>query len=151
MEFTKKDLNQTLRPKPQALSAKRKRVKIDATGKTLGRLAVEISNHLIGKNNSYYCDFWDTGASVVVDNVDKLTFTGSKAAQKSYYTYSGYKGNVKEKTLGVLFAKDPSKVLRYAVRGMLPKNKLRDPRMKRLKMFVGEGSAKYNHLLSQSA
>jgi large subunit ribosomal protein L13 len=65
-----------------------------------------------------------------------MIWTGNKGVQKIYHTYSGYKGHVKEIALKDLMKKDPLKVLRYAVRGMLPKNKLRDPRMKRMKSFV---------------
>lgn len=149
MNFTKKDLNMTLYMKPDLLEKKRARVKVDAAGMHIGKIAVMIADRLIGKNYAHYCDFWDAGDFVVVDNVDKLTYTGNnKGAQKMYFNYSGYKGNVKSISLELLMKKDPSKVLRYAVRGMLPKNKLRDKRMKRLKIFTG-ASHKYDALHPQ--
>lgn len=108
-------------------------------------MAVDIANKLSGKGKPYQCDFWDAGDFVVVENVDKLVYTGNnKALQKIYYSYSGYKGNVKSINLKDLMQKNPQKVLRLAVRGMLAKNKLRAPRMKRLKAVVGT-TTKYDH------
>ena len=72
---------------------------VDASGKTLGRLAVEIAKKIQGKHKAHHCDFWDAGDFVVVTNVDKMTTTGYKTNSKNYFTYSGYKGNVKSKTL----------------------------------------------------
>ncbi|GHW02564.1 hypothetical protein AGMMS50249_3500 [candidate division SR1 bacterium] len=134
MEFTKKDLNKTLWVRQSDQENHRLRYKVDATGLTLGRLAVDIAKKLAGKDKSYYSDFWDAGSFVIVENVDKIAVTGKKLHDKVYYSYSGYKGNVKSITLGELLKKNPSKALRFAVRGMLAKNKLRDARMKRLKM-----------------
>lgn len=82
---------------------------------------------------------------MVVANVSKLSWTGNKGLDKKYHSYSGWKGNVKTIDLKTLFAKDPCKVLWFAVRGMLPKNKLRDQRMKMLKMFPNETN-KYANL-----
>ncbi|MCF7834737.1 50S ribosomal protein L13 [Candidatus Gracilibacteria bacterium] len=144
MEFTKKDLNKTLRVKQEDQIKNRKRFRVDANGKTLGRLAVDIANKLSGKGNTYYSDFWDGGDFVLVENVDKISVTGKKLEEKVYYSYSGYKGNVKEITLKNLLIKNPSKALWFAVRGMLAKNKLRDSRMKRLKMVVGT-TTKYDN------
>jgi len=138
MEFTGKDLNKTLWAKQESLIKERKWYRVDATGKTLGRLAVDIAMKLQGKTKAEYCDFWDAGDFVIVDNVEKMIFSGnSKALQKIYYSYSGWKGNVKQINLQELMKKDPAKVLWFAVRGMLPKNKLRDSRMKRLKSHKG--------------
>ena len=81
----------------------------------------------------------------VVENADKIVVTGKKLSQKLYYTYSGYKGNVKSKTLGVMLKKKSMDPLWFAVRGMLPKNKMRDIRMKRVKMFT-TASTKYDFL-----
>lgn len=136
MTFTKKDLNTTLYIKPEQLEKSRKWYKVNAEGKTLGKLAVICADLLIGKNNAGYCDFWDTGAFVVVENADKIAVSGKKLLQKMYYTYSGYKGNVKSKNLQTMLQKKPTDPLWFAVRGMLPKNKLRDSRMKRLKLFT---------------
>lgn len=136
MEFTKNDLNKTLRVKKDFLEKNRQWHKTDATGKTLGRLATQIANRLMGKNKAHYADFWDAGDYVIVENVAKVAVTGNKLEEKLYYSYSGYKGNLKTINLKSLLAKKPEKALWYAVRGMLPKNKLRDGRMKRLKLVV---------------
>lgn len=145
MTFTKNDLNKTLYTKPELLEKNRKWYKIDATGKTLGRLAVICADLLMGKNNPTYSDFWDAGAFVIVENADKINVTGKKLMQKLYYSYSGYKGNLKSKTLQTMLTKKPTDPLWFAVRGMLPKNKLRDRRMKRLKLFTTD-TAKYDNL-----
>lgn len=139
------DLNKTVYKKPADLEKSRKWYKIDAEGKTLGRLAVVIADHLIGKNEAHYCDFRDCGGFVVVENADKIKVTGDKLAQKMYYSYSGYKGNLKSKTLGVMLQKKSMDPLWFAVRGMLPKNKMRDKRMKRMKMFT-TNTSKYDFL-----
>ncbi len=144
MEFTQKDLNKTIRVRQSDQEKNRRWYHVDATDKTLGRLAVDIATKLMGKDRAYYSDFWDAGSFVVVENVDKILTTGKKLDQKVYYRYSGYKGNLKSITLRELLKKNPSKALWYAVRGMLPKNKLRDARMKRLKMVVGT-TTKYDH------
>ena len=145
MTFTKKDLNKTLYVKPDQLEKSRKWYKVNAEGKTLGKLAVICADLLMGKNVPAYSDFWDAGAFVVVENADKITVTGKKLMQKMYYTYSGWKGNVKSKNLQTLLQKKPTDPLWFAVRGMLPKNKLRDSRMKRLKLFTTT-TAKYDNL-----
>lgn len=139
------DLNKTVYKKPADLEKTRKWYKIDAEGKTLGKLAVTVADLLIGKNEAHYCDFWDCGGFVIVENIDKIVVTGDKLNQKIYYSYSGYKGNLKSKTLRELMAKKPMDPLWFAVRGMLPKNKMRDRRMKRLKMFT-TGTNKYDFL-----
>lgn len=144
MEFTQKDLNKTLWIKQTDQEKNRKWYKVDATGLTLGRLAVDVAKKLAGKDKSYYSDFRDAGSFVIVENVDKISVTGKKLHDKVYYSYSGYKGNLKSITLGELLRKDPSKALRYAVRWMLAKNKLREARMKRLKLIKGT-TTKYDH------
>lgn len=138
MEFTKKDLNKTLWVKPSEMDTQRKWWKVDATGKTLGRLASDIAKKLLGKDKAYYCDFWDCGDFVIVENIQNITVTGAnKPLQKLYYSYSGYKGNLKSLSFADLLKKNPEKILKEAVRGMLAKNKLRDKRIKRLKLIVG--------------
>ncbi|MDR3168966.1 MAG: 50S ribosomal protein L13 [Candidatus Peribacteria bacterium] len=144
MEFTHKDLNKTLWVKQTDQEKNRLRYKVDATGKTLGRLAVDVAKKLSGKDKSYYSDFRDAGSFVIVENADKITVSGKKLTEKVYYSYSGYKGNLKSITLGELLKKNPCQALRYAVRGMLPKNKLRDLRMKRLKIEKAT-TTKYDH------
>lgn len=145
MEFTKKDLNQTLWVKRELQEKNRKRYKVDATWKTLWRLAVDIANKLAWKDKAYLSDFWDAGSYVVVENAWKFVVTwNNKLKQKKYYNYSWYKGNVKTITLAELIQQNPTKALWFAVRWMLPKNKLRDPRMKRLKL-IEETSTKYDN------
>lgn len=134
MEFTKTDLNRTLRVKESEMNKQRKWYKVDATGKTLGRLACDIAKKLSWKDKAYYNDFWDAGDFIVVENIEGIHFTGNKLKDKLYYTYSGFKGNVKKMTLEVMMQKNPEKVLMLAVKGMLAKNKLRDSRLKRLKI-----------------
>jgi large subunit ribosomal protein L13 len=111
---------------------------INADGQILGRLAVQIANFLRGKNQPSYLPYLDPGNKVIVFNVEKLRVSGAKIDQKIYYRHSGYLGGLKEQTLGELFEKDPCEVLRKAVYGMLPKNKLRDKMIKRLKIYRGE-------------
>jgi large subunit ribosomal protein L13 len=98
----------------------------------LGRLAVEVALLLRGKNKSEYAAYKDVGDFVSVKDIKKLQFTGKKPSQKTYYHHSGYLGGLKEKKLQVLFAERPGEVLRKAVWGMLPKNKLRSEQINRL-------------------
>ncbi|EKD24736.1 MAG: hypothetical protein ACD_80C00167G0034 [uncultured bacterium (gcode 4)] len=136
MEFTKKDLNKTLRVKPADMDKARVWWRIDANGKVLGRLAVEIAKLLLGKHKAYYSDFWDAGDFVLVENIDKIKVTGKKLADNVMYSYSGYKGNLKEVTRDLLMKNNPAKLLNFVVRGMLSKNKLRDKRLKRFKLVT---------------
>ena len=136
MQLTKKDLNKTLYAHPDDLVKKQPRYVVDANGLTLWRLATVIADYLLGKNQAYYCDWANTGWFVVVSNVSKIQVTGSKLQEKKYYRFSGYEGNLRTKTLAELNKADPTKALRFAVRGMLPKNTLRDRRMKKLKLFA---------------
>ncbi|MBM3257733.1 MAG: 50S ribosomal protein L13 [Candidatus Nealsonbacteria bacterium] len=115
----------------------RKTHTIDATDKVLGRLAVEIALLLRGKEKSDFAPYKDIGDTVIIKNVDKLKFTGRKVKQKKYYRHSGYLGGLKEITLEKLFEKNPEEVLKKAVFGMLPKNKLREKMIKRLKYAKG--------------
>jgi large subunit ribosomal protein L13 len=106
---------------------------IDVKGKVLGRVASEIAVLLRGKSRADFAPNKDAGDVVVVKNIDKIKVTGKKYANKIYYRHSGYLGSLKERTYKELFEKNPSDVLRRAVYGMLPKNKLRDKQIKRLK------------------
>ncbi len=144
MEFTNKDLNKTIWVKQTDQEKNRVWYRVDATGKNLWRLAVDVAKKLTGKDRSYYSDFWDAWSFVIVENIDKIVVTGKKLQEKVYYSYSGYKGNVKSITLWDLLRKNPTKALWFAVRGMLPKNKLRDCRMKRLKLIKGT-TTKYDN------
>lgn len=111
----------------------RKTNTIDAENKVLGRLAVEIAVLLRGKHKSDFVPYKDMGDFVIINNVEKLKFTGKKIDQKKYYHHSGFLGGLKEVPLKTLLKKNPSEVLRNAVWGMLPKNKLRAKQIKRLK------------------
>lgn len=106
---------------------------IDATGKVLGRLATEIALLLRGKHKPEFVPYKDMGDFVVVKNVEKIKITGKKIKQKKYYRHSGYLGGLKEIPLEKLFKEKPEEVLKRAVYGMLPKNKLRARQIKRLK------------------
>jgi large subunit ribosomal protein L13 len=106
---------------------------IDAKGKVLGRLASQIAILLRGKHKRDFDPSKDMGDVVIVKNVDKMKFTGKKLKKKKYYWHSGYPGGLKERTLEEMFKKDPKWVLREAVLGMLPKNRLRKRMIKRLK------------------
>jgi large subunit ribosomal protein L13 len=107
---------------------------IDASGKVLGRLASEIAVLLRGKHKPDFLPYKDMGDFVVIKNVDKLKVTGKKMEQKKYFTHSGYPGKGKEIPFKTLFKKDPAQVLKRAVWGMLPKNRLRAKIIKKLKI-----------------
>ncbi len=106
---------------------------IDATNQVLGRLASQIAILLQGKHKPNFKPHLDQGDIVVVKNVDKIRVTGKKMSQKIYYRHSGYLGSLKATKLEELMVKKPEEVLRKAVLGMLPKNKLRAKMIKRLK------------------
>ena len=106
---------------------------IDATGKVSGRLATQIAVLLRGKQKPQFVPYLDMGDFVVVKNTSKMKFTGKKLAQKKYYHHSGYLGGLKEKSLEKLFAENPNEVLKKAVVGMLPRNRLKKEQIKRLK------------------
>lgn len=110
---------------------------IDADGKVLGRLATEAANLLRGKKKPDYVDFMDTGDFVIVINAEKIKLSGKKLEQKKYYSHSGFPGGIKETTLKDLMEKKPEEVIRKAVWGMLPKNKLNRVVYKKLKVYAG--------------
>jgi len=112
----------------------RKMHTIDATNKILGRLATRIALILTGKRKVSYSPNMDMGDEVIVNNASKMKFSGRKLEQKIYYRHSGYPGGLKEKKMKEIFAKDPSELLKKAVYNMLPKNKLRSPRMNKFKI-----------------
>jgi large subunit ribosomal protein L13 len=107
---------------------------INAENQILGRLAVKVAILLRGKNKPDFAPNKDGGDFVTVRNINKIRLTGRKAENKIYYHYSGYPGGLKETSLQKIFEKSPDKVLRKAVFGMLPKNKLRAKQIKRLKI-----------------
>lgn len=110
---------------------------IDATEAPLGRISTKIAKLLIGKEKPMFTQHIDVGDYVVVINSDSLVSTGNKLADKMYYRHSQYPGSLKEANLGDMIAKDSTEVIRLAVKGMLPKNKLMDERLKRLKIYKG--------------
>jgi large subunit ribosomal protein L13 len=110
---------------------------VDATGQTLGRLASRVATVLRGKHKPIYSPSVDAGDHVIVINADKIHVTGRKLDQKIYYRYSGYPGGLKETTLRNLLDKRPTRVIRLAVRGMLPKNRLGRQMLKKLKIYAG--------------
>ncbi|MDD5693009.1 MAG: 50S ribosomal protein L13 [Patescibacteria group bacterium] len=110
---------------------------IDANGQTLGRLATVIADLLRGKNKPEYTPSMDCGDFVVVINTSLIKVTGNKLEAKKYYSHSGYPGGLKEKTLNEVINQNPNKVIRQAVLGMLPKNKLSSQIIKKLKLYQG--------------
>ena len=105
---------------------------INGKGKTLGRLATEVAILLQGKDKVTYAPNRDDGHAVAVENMSEVEVTGKKMTDKMYHHYSGYPGGLRTRSLGELWKRDPADVLKRAVYGMLPKNKLRNNRMKRL-------------------
>ena len=110
---------------------------IDAQGKVLGRLSATIATILTGKNKPSYTPFLDMGDFVIVINASKVKLTGKKLKNKVYYRHSGYPGGLKETRAEELKAKAPEKMIRLAVWGMLPKNKLGKALLKKLKVYTG--------------
>ncbi len=109
---------------------------IDLDGKTLGRVSVVIAKILMGKDKPDYSPNRDAGDYVIAINSDKIVVTGKKLKQKIYYHHTGYAGHLRESSLSQLMEKDSRQVIYHSVMGMLPKNKLRDRRMTRLKIFI---------------
>jgi large subunit ribosomal protein L13 len=110
---------------------------VDAEGKTLGRLATAIADTLRGKNKPQYTPHVDTGDFVVVVNAEKIAVTGKKLDEKIYYRHSGYPGGLKERTLRDQLERRPTEVLRKAVKGMLPRNRLARQQITKLKIYAG--------------
>lgn len=115
---------------------------LDASEAPLGRLATKAATLLTGKGKPMFTTNIDCGDYVIVINTDKLVVTGDKLNQKMYYHHSGFPGGLRETTLKDLIEKDSTKAVFAAVRGMLPANKLRDPRLLRLKIYAG---AEHDH------
>ncbi len=110
---------------------------VDAEGQTLGRLATQIADRLRGKGKAAYTPHVDTGDFVVVINAEKIAVTGKKLDEKMYYRHSGYPGGIKERSLRVQLERQPTEVLRKAVKGMLPKNRLARQQITKLKIYAG--------------
>jgi large subunit ribosomal protein L13 len=110
---------------------------VDAEGKTLGRLATQIADTLRGKRKAQYTPHVDTGDFVIVVNAEKIQVTGNKLDQKRYYRHSGYPGGLRSRTLREQLERRPTEVLRVAVKGMLPKNRLARQQITKLKIYAG--------------
>jgi large subunit ribosomal protein L13 len=110
---------------------------VDAEGKTLGRLATQIADALRGKRKPEYTPHCVTGDFVVVVNADKVHVTGNKAVDKLYYRHSGYPGGIRSRTLGEMLERRPEEVIRKAVKGMLPRNRLGRQQLRKLKIYAG--------------
>ena len=110
---------------------------VDAEGKTLGRLATQIADTLRGKNKPAYTPHVDTGDFVIVVNAEKVAVTGQKLDQKMYHRHSGYPGGLRSRTLREQLERRPTEVLRKAVKGMLPRNRLSRAQLTKLKIYAG--------------
>ena len=110
---------------------------VDAKDQILGRLATTIATTVIGKNKVRYSAHLDCGDNVVVINAEKIAVSGNKLESKKYYRHSGYPGGIKETSLQALLDRHPERALEHAVAGMVPKNRLHDERMRRLKVYTG--------------
>ena len=109
---------------------------LDAKDAVLGRMATKIAHTLMGKHKVKFSKHMDMGDCVVVINAKDVKVTGKKADQKVYYKHSGYPGGLKEVRFSKLIKENPGRIIELAVKRMLPDNRLRDPRMRRLKVFV---------------
>ena len=121
----------------KAADVKRDWYVVDAQDAVLGRLSTQIANVLRGKNKALYTPSVDTGDFVIVVNAEKIALTGHKLANKIYYSHSGYVGGIKEISAGKLLEKKPEELIKKAVKGMLPKNKLARAMLSKLKIYAG--------------
>ena len=110
---------------------------VDAEGLTLGRLATQIADALRGKRKPTYTPHIDTGDFVVVINAEKIAVTGTKRTDKMYYRHSGYPGGLKSRTLNDMLERRPEEVIRLAVKGMLPRNRIARAQLRKLKIYTG--------------
>jgi len=121
----------------KAHEVKRDWLLIDADGKTLGRLATQVASRLRGKHKPEFTPHTDTGDYIVIINAEKVTVTGNKFDDKTYYHHTGYVGNLKSIKFKDLQAKKPEEIINKAVRGMLPKGPLGRDMFRKMKVFVG--------------
>jgi large subunit ribosomal protein L13 len=110
---------------------------VDATGQTLGRLATQIADALRGKRKPEYTPHCDTGDFVIVVNAEKISVTGNKREEKRYYRHSGYPGGLRSRSLNDMLERQPEEVIRKAVKGMLPRNRLGRAQLTKLKVYAG--------------
>lgn len=134
----------TVSAKPE--SVKRDWFVVDATDKTLGRLATELARRLRGKHKPEYTPHVDTGDYLVIINAEKVRVTGNKAKNKTYYRHTGHPGGIKEITFEKLIEKAPERVIQNAVKGMLPKGPLGRAMFAKLKVYAG---AEHPHAAQQ--
>jgi large subunit ribosomal protein L13 len=118
-------------------TAERNWLLVDATGQTLGRLATQIADALRGKRKPEYTPHCDTGDFIVVVNAEKIQVTGNKRSEKRYYRHSGYPGGLKSRTFDEMIDRRPEEVIRLAVKGMLPRNRLARKQLTKLKIYAG--------------
>lgn len=138
------ELMKTFVAKPETV--KRDWYVVDATGKTLGRLAAEIASRLRGKHKPEYTPHVDTGDYIIVINADKVAVTGRKKTDKIYYWHTGYVGGIKQATFAEMIARRPERVIEIAVKGMLPKGPLGRQMYRKLKVYAG---SEHNHAAQQ--
>ncbi len=112
-------------------------VLVDASGKTLGRLSTQLADLLRGKRKPEYTPHVDTGDFVVVINAERIAVTGNKLKAKRYYRHSGYPGGLRSRTLTEMLARRPEEVIRLAVKGMMPRNRLARKQLTKLKIYAG--------------
>ena len=134
----------TFTAKPETV--KRDWYVVDATGKTLGRLATELARRLRGKHKAEYTPHVDTGDYIIVLNADKVAVTGNKREDKMYYHHTGHSGGIKEATFEEMIARRPERVIEIAVKGMLPKGPLGRAMYRKLKVYAGN---EHNHAAQQ--
>jgi len=110
---------------------------VDATGKTLGRLATQLADALRGKRKPEYTPHCDVGDFVIVVNAEKISVTGKKREEKKYYRHSGYPGGLRSRTFNEMLDRRPEEIIRLAVKGMLPRNRLARAQLRKLKVYAG--------------
>jgi|SRR5262245_41031213 len=128
---------ETFVPSGKNLEKDRKWHLIDASGKTVGRLATRAASLLMGKDKPTYTPYIDVGDHVVIINAEKVTFTGRKLQDKVYRSHSGWPGGLKETRAEKMLARHPERILEGAIRGMLPKTKMGRAMAKKLKVYAG--------------
>jgi len=131
---------------PSGKDIKRKWFVVDASGKTLGRLATRAASILAGKDNVLYTPYIDMGDHVIIVNAEKIVLTGLKSSQKLYRRYTGFPGGLREESFIKLLARRPEVIVEQAVKGMLPKNKMGRQMATKLKVYKG---AHHPHLAQQ--
>jgi large subunit ribosomal protein L13 len=110
---------------------------VDASDKTLGRLATQVADALRGKRKPQYTPHCDVGDFVIVVNAERVAVTGKKRSDKRYYRHSGYPGGLRSRTLAEMLDRRPEEVIRLAVRGMMPRNRLARQQLRKLKVYAG--------------